>query len=298
MGDDADDLPDLTSTDLRVAVLGLGPMGEPIARNLIRAGFPVAVWNRTRSKTAAFAEDAATPADAARLEADVVLSVLPDVDQLDLVAPDPVLAAWAEAGTSVVAILSTTSPQKVRAFAARAGAVGIDVVDAPMSGGDRGAREGTLSIMVGGSKSAFGHVEPVLHAIGGRVVHLGPLGSGTVAKLCNQLVVAGTLAALGEALGLAHRAGLDERALLGLFGNGLAASAVLDLKGEKMLDHDYPLGGSATNQLKDLTYAEQVAGELGARTPLLRLVTALFTEAVDRGLGGSDHAVVRELFGD
>jgi 2-hydroxy-3-oxopropionate reductase len=264
----------------------------------VSAGFPVAVWNRTRSKTAAFAGDAETPAEAAQLRADVVLSVLPDVDQLDVVAPEPVLAAWAEAGTSVVAILSTTSPPKVREFAARAAGVGIEVLDAPMSGGDRGARDATLSIMVGGSQTAFAYVTPVLGAIGGRVVHMGPLGAGSVAKLCNQLVVAGTLAALGEALGVAHRAGLDEQALLGLFGNGLAASAVLDLKGEKMLGHEYPLGGSAVNQLKDLRYAEQMANELGARTPLLRVVTALFTEVVDRGLGDSDHAVVRELFGD
>src|SRR4051812_519535 len=273
-------------------------MGSPIASNLAPAGFPLTVWTRTRSKAQAFAGVASTPAEPAQVAADVVLSVLPDVDQLDAVAPDPVLAAWADDGTSVVAILSTTSPRKVNEFAARAAAVGIEVVDAPMSGGDRGAREATLSIMVGGSQPAFATVSPVLNAIGGRVVHLGPLGAGTVAKLCNQLVVAGTLAALGEALGLARQAGLDEEALLGLFGSGLAASAVLDLKGEKMIRRDYPLGGSALNQLKDLRYAGDVAAELGARTPVLDVVTRLFAEVVDRGLGDSDHAVVRELFTD
>ena len=284
--------------DLRVAVLGLGPMGGPIARNLAAAGYPLTVWNRTPAKAQAFAGVARTPAEPKQVRADVVLSVLPDIDQLDAVAPDPVLAAWADGGTSVLAILSTTSPRKVRDLAARAARVGIDVVDAPMSGGDRGAREGTLSIMVGGSDPAFATVAPVLDAIGGRVVHLGPLGTGTVAKLCNQLVVAGTLTALGEALGLASRAGLDEQALLGLFGNGLAGSAVLDLKGQKMPDREYSLGGSALNQLKDLRYAVEVAADLGARTPLLDLATALFAEVVDRGLGGSDHAVVRELFAE
>jgi 2-hydroxy-3-oxopropionate reductase len=291
-------MPPTANGALRVGVLGLGPMGAPIARNLVSAGFPVAVWNRTRAKAEAFHGVAATPLEPAELGADVVLSVLPDVDQLNLVAPRPVLAAWAAAGTSVLAILSTTSPEKVRDFAGRAAAVGIEVVDAPMSGGDRGAREATLSIMVGGAEAAFATVAPVLNAIGGRVVHLGPLGAGTVAKLCNQLVVAGTLTALGEALGLARHAGLDEEALLGLFGSGLAASAVLDLKGEKMLRRDYPLGGSALNQLKDLRYAGQVAAELGARTPLLDVVTSLFAEVVDRGLGDSDHAVVREIFTD
>ena len=291
-------MPPTANGALRVGVLGLGPMGEPIARNLVSGGFPVAVWNRTRAKAEAFHGVAATPLEPAQLRADVVLSVLPDVDQLNLVAPPRVLAAWAAAGTSVLAILSTTSPEKVRDFAGRAAAVGIDVVDAPMSGGDRGAREATLSIMVGGSEAAFATVSPVLDAIGGRVAHLGPLGAGTVAKLCNQLVVAGTLTALGEALGLARHAGLDEDALLGLFGSGLAASAVLDLKGEKMLRRDYPLGGSALNQLKDLRYAGQVAAELGARTPLLDVVTSLFAEVVDRGLGDSDHAVVREIFPD
>ena len=291
-------MPPTANGALRVGVLGLGPMGEPIARNLVSAGFPVAVWNRTRAKAEAFHGVAATPLEPAQLRADVVLSVLPDVDHLHLVAPRPVLAAWAAAGTSVLAILSTTSPEKVRDFAGRAGAVGIDVVDAPMSGGDRGAREATLSMMVGGSEAAFATVSPVLNAIGGRVVHLGPLGAGTVAKLCNQLVVAGTLTALGEALGLARLAGLDDEALLGLFGGGLAASAVLNLKGQKMLRHDYPLGGSARNQLKDLRYASHVAAELGARTPLLDVVTSLFTEVVDRGLGDCDHAVVREIFSD
>jgi 2-hydroxy-3-oxopropionate reductase len=287
-----------TATHLRVAVLGLGPMGSPIASNLATAGFPLTVWNRTRSKAQAFAGVASTPAEPAQVAADVVLSVLPDVDQLDAVAPDPVLAAWADGGTSVVAILSTTSPRKVNEFAARAAAAGIDVVDAPMSGGDRGAREGTLSIMVGGSAPAFATVAPVLDAIGGRLVHLGPLGTGTVAKLCNQLVVAGTLTALGEALGLARRAGLDEEALVGLFANGLAGSAVLDLKAQKMLDREYALGGSALNQLKDLRYAAEVAADLGARTPLLEVAAALFAEVADRGLGGSDHSVVRELFVD
>src|SRR4051794_36008679 len=148
--DEGGAVPPTASGPLRVGVLGLGPMGEPIARNLVSAGFPVAVWNRTRAKAEAFEGAAATPVEPAQLRADVVLSVLPDVDQLDLVAPQPVLTAWAAAGTSVVAILSTTSPEKVRDFADRAAAVGIEVVDAPMSGGDRGAREATLSIMVGG----------------------------------------------------------------------------------------------------------------------------------------------------
>src|SRR5215211_3473180 len=253
-------MPPTANGALRVGVLGLGPMGEPIARNLVSAGFSVAVWNRTRAKAEAFHGVAATPLEPAQLRADVVLSVLPDVDQLDLVARPPVLAAWAAAGTSVLAILSTTLPEKVRDFAGRASAVGINVVDAPMSGGDRGAREATLSMMVGGSEAAFATVSPVLNAIGGRVVHLGPLGAGTVAKLCNQPVVAGPL----------------------------AASAVLNLKGQKMLRHDYPLGGSARNQLKDLRYASHVAAELGARTPLLDVVTSLFTEVVDRGLGDCD----------
>ena len=285
-----------STSDLRVAVLGLGPMGAPIARNLAAAGFPLSVWNRTRSRGEAFADVAEVPAEPAEVRADVVLSVLPDVDQLDQVAPDPVLASWAAAGTDVLMVLSTTSPQRVHDLAARAAAVGIEVVDAPMSGGDRGAREGTLSIMVGGSDAAVARVTPVLHAIGRRVVHMGALGAGAVAKLCNQLVVGATLAALGEALGLAHHAGLDEGALLEVLGTGLAGSAALDLKREKLLARDYPVGGSADNQLKDLRYAEQVAAELGARTPLLDLVTALYTEAVDRGLGDQDHSVIRELF--
>jgi 2-hydroxy-3-oxopropionate reductase len=279
-----------------VAVIGLGPMGAPIARNLISAGFDVAVWNRTRSVALSFEPTARIPERLEDLDSRVILSVLPDVDQLELLASDAVLRAWAAAGTDRILIMSTTSPEKVKRFAAAVAPYGIAVIDAPMSGGDKGAQEGTLSVMVGCSAEEFALTAPILNAVARTIERMGDVGAGSVAKLCNQMIVASTLAAIGESLSLARTYGLDLERLVRILQGGLASTAVLAQKSDKFLERTYDVGGSAKNQLKDLKYAQSAADAVGARADVLAVVERLFAEVVHEGLGDADHTVVQELF--
>jgi 3-hydroxyisobutyrate dehydrogenase-like beta-hydroxyacid dehydrogenase len=271
-------------------------MGAPIARRLLGEGFDVTVWNRTRSAAEAFdgtgARIAGRPAEVA---SDVVLSVLPDVDQLESLLDDDTMGAWSDRRVTIV-VVSTTSPDKVRRLRARLAPHGIRVADAPVSGGVAGAEAGTLSVMVGAEDEEWELLRPVLESIGSRVTRFGPPGAGTVAKLCNQVVVAGTLVSLAEAFSLAERSGLDAAALLETLQAGLADSAVLRAKGSKLLDGDYSLGGSARNQLKDLRYAAGAAEASAAPAPLTALLTELFERVEQLGRGAEDHAVVRELY--
>lgn len=280
-----------------VSVIGLGPMGDPIARNLVAAGHDVTVWNRTPAVSAPFkalgARVAERPADAA---ADVMFSVLPDVDQLVALIDGETLDAWASAPAARLVVMSTTSPGKIHDLASRLIGSGIRVVDAPMSGGDKGARNASLSIMVGAEDSDWELISPILADIASTVERFGAPGAGSIAKLCNQIVVAGTLTALAEAFSLAEHTGLDPEQLCRVLTGGLASSAVLDLKGRKLLDHEYSLGGSASNQLKDLRYAAEAAQRHDAPAPLTELLTTLFQTVDDRGLGDDDHSVVFELY--
>lgn len=282
----------------RTAVIGLGPMGHPIAANLLATGSAPVVWNRTASRAddlvAAGAARARTLADAA---APVILCVLPDVAQLRDLLDAPARSAWGAAGARLV-IMSTTGPDQVVALSEELAPDGIAVVDAPMSGGVAGATAGTLSIMVGGEQEDVAAVRPVLDVIGGRIVHLGQLGSGTVAKLCNQIVVGGTLAALGEAFALARLSGLDPLQLVNVLDAGLARSEVLSQKKDKLLQREYSLGGSAVNQVKDLHYATTAAERVELPSRLLPTLLALYSETIDQGLGDMDHAVIQELYLD
>lgn len=282
----------------RTSVIGLGPMGHPLAATLLAAGAPPIVWNRTAQRAddlvAAGAIRAHTPAQAA---APVILSVLPDVAQLRELLDDETLAAWGAAGARVV-IMSTSGPDQVRALAEDLAPAGIAVVDAPMSGGVAGAEAGTLSIVVGGADEDVALVRPVLELVGGTVLHLGELGTGSIAKLCNQIVVGGTLAALAEAFGLARRSGLDAQQLVTLLEGGLARSEVLTQKKHKLLDREYSLGGSADNQVKDLRYATAAGERVGLPAQLLPALLTLYTETVEKGHGQEDHTVVQELYLD
>lgn len=281
-----------------VTVIGLGPMGHPIAANLLAAGRTVAVWNRTPSRAddlvAAGALRARTLSEAA---APAILSVLPDVHQLQTLLSAEVRRAWSNAGARLV-VLSTTGPEAVRGLAADLAPDGITVVDAPVSGGVAGARAATLSIMVGGTEEDVLAVRGILESIGSTVLHLGSLGSGATAKLCNQIVVAGTLASLGEALGLARRSGLDIESLLTVLRGGLANSEVLAQKQENLLARDYPLGGSTDNQVKDLLYARTAADAVKLPARLIPLLLDLFEDAIETGRGQQDHASVQELYLD
>ncbi|WP_258061531.1 MULTISPECIES: NAD(P)-dependent oxidoreductase [unclassified Rathayibacter] len=286
---------------MTLSLLGLGPMGAPMARNLVDDGGLV-VWNRTRAKADPFAalgaRVAATPREAA---ADITLTVLPDLAQVEslLDGEDGLLAGWREQGIAdpVLVVHGTVSPSAVAVLAARlAEEHGVRVVDAPLSGGTVGARDATLSIMVGGEEEAVARVLPVLARLGRTVRHLGPSGAGATAKLCNQIVVAGTVAVVSEALLLARTAGLDPEVMVELLQGGLARTTVLEQKSAKWLEDDFAEGGSARNQLKDLRYVREAADAEGVVLPAITAVTGLFERMVADGDGDLDHTgVVRTI---
>lgn len=279
-----------------VSLLGLGPMGEPMAVNLIRELGSLTVWNRTPERAERVvslgARQATSPADAA---AEVVLTVLPDLPQVGalLPGPDGLLAGWRSHGVErpVLVVHGTVSPVALREFAARLGAEhGVRVVDAPMSGGVPGAERGALSLMVGGDQPTVDSLQPVFDAVARTTVRMGEAGSGQLAKACNQIVVAGTIAALCEALTLAELHGLSRTDLLTALGDGLAGSEVLRQKSERWLTADYSGGGSARNQLKDLVFARDAADDAGAPSDVVDLVLSQFDRMVRAGDGDLDHS--------
>jgi 2-hydroxy-3-oxopropionate reductase len=278
-----------------VGFVGLGVMGRPMARNLVRAGHRVVVWNRSAAPAAelaaAGANVAATPAELAAA-APVVLTMLPDLPEVEEVLDreDGLLRGMGRGG--VLVVMGTVSVVGVRELGARLEPAGVSLVDAPVSGGDVGAEQATLSIMVGGDRDAFARVRPLLEAMGTTVDHLGPLGAGQLAKACNQVVVAATITALSEALVLARGGGLDPRRVFAVLAGGLAGSRVLELKGPKMVDGDFRPGGAAAFQHKDLGFALAAARAEGVALPLTALVDQLFGAARWGGFGDQDHSVV------
>jgi|Tabmets5t2r1_1033131.scaffolds.fasta_scaffold03920_4 2-hydroxy-3-oxopropionate reductase len=284
-----------TSERQAVGFVGLGVMGRPMARNLVRAGHRVVVWNRSAAPAAelaaAGATVAATPAELAAA-APVVLTMLPDLPEVEEVLDrdDGLLRGMDRGG--VLVVMGTVSTVGVRELGARLEPAGVSLVDAPVSGGEVGAEQATLSIMVGGDRAAFARVRPLLEAMGTTVDHLGPLGAGQLAKACNQVVVAATLTALSEALVLARGGGLDPRRVFAVLAGGLAGSRVLELKGPKMVEGDFRPGGAAAFQHKDLGFALAAARAEGVALPLTALVDQLFGAARWGGFGGDDHSVV------
>ncbi|WP_227497125.1 NAD(P)-dependent oxidoreductase [Planctomonas psychrotolerans] len=278
-----------------VSLLGLGGMGSPMAEVLARGGVDLTVWNRTAGRAAPFAAlgatVAATPADAA---GPVVLTVLTDSASVDAVidGSDGLLAGWERRAVSspILVVMGTVSPPAMRDLAARLAPSGVRVVDAPLSGGVIGAAEARLSVMVGADPADFAELLPVFEILGKVVRHLGPVGSGQLAKACNQLIVAATMTAVSEAMLLARESGLDRAVLLELLSGGLAGSEVLRQKGENWVTESFRAGGSAANQLKDLNFALAAAEEGQVELPLSRTVHGLFTDLIAAGDGGLDHS--------
>jgi len=279
-----------------VAFLGLGNMGLPMAGNLAAAGFDVRAWNRSpRAFTAQGGFTlAASPAQAAS-GASVIVTMLPDLPEVRAVCDgaDPALAS-ASPG-AVLLVMGTVSPTGVKEYAAELAARGFELVDAPVSGGDVGAREATLSIMAGGTDEAVARVMPVLRAMGSVIRHCGPVGSGELLKACNQIVVAATLTALGEALVLGRRGGLDATMLLDVLAGGLAGSRALDVKRDKLASRTFEPGGSASFQHKDLGFALEAARASGVALPLTAVVDQLFGSMRWTGRGGLDHSGIVQV---
>jgi 2-hydroxy-3-oxopropionate reductase len=278
-----------------VAVVGLGVMGLPIAANLIKAGITTEVWNRSEAAVFKARALGAQPLASLRdVRAPIVLTVLPDISDVREVLVNGLQEALKEGSTLVV--MGTVSPVAMAELGRELEGRGIRVLDAPMSGGDVGAQLGTLSIMVGGDQETFNAVLPTFQAIGKTIRLLGPIGSGQLAKACNQVIVAITLTALGEAITLARKSGLDTHAMFDLLSGGLANSKALQIKREKIESGEFTPGGFSKFQLKDLKFALESGAATGVDLPVTQVVTQLFQDLVAHGDGDLDHsAIIREI---
>ena len=285
----------MTHPPERIGFIGLGIMGKPMARNLLAAGFNVTVHSRSVGPVdelvAAGASRAEGPA-AVAAASDITITMLPDTTDVEevLTGPGGVLEG-ARAG-SLVSDMSSIDPEPTRAMAAAFAARDVAMLDAPVSGGEKGAIDAALSIMVGGSEAAFARATPVFEVLGTNIVHVGPSGAGQVCKACNQLVVAATIEAVAEALLLAERSGVDaakvRRALLG----GFAGSKILEVHGQRMLDRAFDPGFRIRLHRKDARIVEAAAAATATPIPSFTSVAQQLQHAVDAGDGDRDHSAL------
>jgi len=283
----------------RVGFIGLGIMGSPMARHLLEAGFPLTVHSRSPAPVDALVSDGAvratSPSEVAGVS-DVVITMLPDTPDVEhVMLGDDGVAVGAPAGTLVID-MSTIDPGPTRAMAEQLGKHGVEMLDAPVSGGERGAIDGTLSIMVGGPDGAFARAQPILQVMGKNIVHVGPSGAGQITKACNQLVVAATIEAVAEALVLAERSGVDpakvREALLG----GFAGSKILEVHGQRMLDRAFEPGFRARLHRKDARIVLDAARAAGSPIPAFQVVAAQLDRLVDEAdRGDLDHSALFTL---
>src|SRR5215467_2414287 len=273
---------------MRVGVIGLGIMGAPMARNLLRAGHALTVHTRTRARAAELVAAGAAWADcpaAVAAAVDALVTMLPDTPDVEAVIAGPGgVLAGAHAGLLAID-MSTIDPAAARALAERAALAEVALLDAPVSGGEQGAFAGTLSIMVGGDAAAFERAAPIFAALGKRVTHMGGPGQGQMTKLVNQVVGAGTLAAVAEGVLLAAGAGLDPAAVVTALGGGAAASWMLAEQAPRMQRGDFAPGFMVRLQQKDLRLALASAERLGVQLPLTAIVQLLFSAVEARGGG-------------
>ena len=282
------------SNHQKIAVLGTGLMGAPMARNLCQAGFSTRVWNRTAAKAmalSAFGAVVAEHAAAAVAEADIVISMLSDGPTGVLVQSDPALREAVRPGTVWVE-MGSIKPEEARAADEDLAQLGVSYVDAPVSGGTKGAEEASLAIMAGGAPEDFETVAPALSAMG-RPVHVGPIGAGQLAKLANQAIVGITIGAVAEAMLMLQKGGADPAAVRAALKGGFADSTILQLHGARMTTMDFTPGGLCTLQLKDLNNALAEAESFGLRLPSLQNTRDRFDHLVHEMDGaGLDHAAL------
>ena len=286
---------------LRVGVLGLGIMGSAMARNLLRAGFQLTVTDRSRGPVAELVADGATIAATAALVAaavDVLVVNVPDTADVQALLDGPAgILAGAHHGLVVVA-MGTYDPGAMPPMAAQLAGREAAFLDAPVSGGDIGARDGTLSIMVGGDAATLERARPVLQAIGRTITHIGPSGAGQVAKACNQLVVGSTIQAVAEAYVLAKASGVDPARVLEALKGGLAGSVILERYSRRLLEGDFAPGGLSRLHAKDARIVMAAAREAGITLPGFEPVAAAFEQLVANGSGDLDHSALVTLLDD
>ena len=286
---------------MKVAFIGMGTMGAPMATRLVEAGFDVTVHNRTREREEGPAEAGAARAGSpqeAAAGADVVITMVSDTPDVEAVVLGEEGAIHGMKAGNVLIDMSTVSPSVTREIAAKLNEKGVEMLDAPVSGGSEGAEKGTLSIMVGGKEEVLERVREMLEPLGKTIILVGPIGSGQVTKAVNQTIIAGTYAAVAEGLAIALAAGVDVEAAHQAVSGGAAGSWVLSNRADNMINNTYPLGFRTRLHRKDLGIALETARALGVPIPVAAYVEQLETGLVGRGLGDEDVSniarVVRE----
>jgi 2-hydroxy-3-oxopropionate reductase len=285
----------------RIGFIGLGIMGKPMVRNLAKAGYQIVAHSRTRSSVDEMVAelDGVTAAGSPREVAEqvkTVITMLPDSPDVEAVVfgEDGLLESMG-AG-SLLVDMSTIAPATSIAVSAALAGKGASALDAPVSGGDKGAIAGTLSIMVGGSEADFERAKPLFEAMGKTIVHVGDAGAGQTVKACNQVVVAMNYAAVSEALVLGSKAGVAPEKIVEVLNGGLAASRVLEMRGPTMIEHNFAPGFRVNLHRKDLGIALSTGKEYAVPLPVTALVSQLYDAVATRGGGDLDHSALVTLF--
>ncbi len=289
---------------MKIAFIGMGTMGAPMAMNVLKGGYEVVVYNRDHFKEEAVAEKGAlrakTPATAAQ-DADIVITCVSDTPDVEavLTGTDGVLEGAREG--CLVIDMSTISPSATRRMAKRLAEKKVRMIDAPVSGGSEGAQLGTLAIMVGGDDADVERARPVLETMGETITHVGPIGAGQVTKAINQVVIAATYLGVAEGVTLGMKAGLDMEKVIQAIAGGAAGSWVLNNRANFMVKNDYPLGFRVRLHAKDLKIALDTSRELGVTLPVAGIVEQLESGLIGRGYGDEDVSAmaraIREMSG-
>lgn len=280
---------------LKVGYIGLGLMGKSIARNILKAGFPLVVHNRSRAAVDDLAAEGATPANSpaeVATQVDVIFTNLPDTPDVELVAlgKDGIIAGAYDG--LIFVDNSTIKPAAARAIAARLAEKGVLSLDAPVSGGDIGAKNGTLTIMVGGDAAALEKVMPVFQAMGKTITHVGAAGAGQVAKAANQIMVAAQMVAMGELLIFSKKAGVDPKKVVDAIKAGAAQCWTLDVKPSRLFEGNRQPGFKSYMQAKDLNIVMESAREYGAPLPATAENAQLFNAMLQMGMAELDNSAV------
>ena len=286
-----------------IAFIGLGLMGKPMAKNLLKAGHTLVVNSRSQGPVdelvAAGATRAATPADAAR-HADCIITMVPDGPDVELVLDGPSGAFSTMRRGAIVSDMSSIAPGVARRLAGRAAARGASMLDAPVSGGEIGAVDGTLSIMVGGDRATFDAAKPILDVMGNpdKVVYIGEAGAGQLCKLCNQMVIGGTLAVVAEALALAMKAGVDPSRVREALMGGFAARRVLEVHGNLAIQKTFKPGFKTHLYAKDMRNVVSTLAEQEVPAPVTAIVQQLLHATMAAGKGELDNSVMATVLFD
>jgi 3-hydroxyisobutyrate dehydrogenase len=284
---------------MKVAFIGLGTMGTPMALNILKSGFELTVHNRSRDKEEITAKAGAlrvgSPREAAA-GAEIIITCVSDTPDVEAIILGENGVIHGARNGSIVVDMSTINPSATRRIAEKLGKKGVKMLDAPVSGGSEGAQKGTLSIMVGGDPEDLEKVDPVLKAMGKTITHVGPIGAGQLTKAINQIIVGGTYWSVAEGVTLGIKAGLDMDKVLQAVGSGAASSWPLINRSGNMIQNSYPLGFKVKLHRKDLNIALEIARELGVTLPLAAYIEQVETGLIARGHEDEDlSAVARSI---